>query len=115
MSRLPLTRHELQATFAYRRGESLTTAAFLSEVAALAAALPDRPYVVNLCADRYRFTVGFAAALVRGQTTLMPASQTSDFLARLEQGYPGLHQLTDESFDALPACAPASAVPAISS
>ena len=42
---------------------------------ALAARLPRKPYVVNLCEDRYAFTVAFAAALIAGQTTLLPPSR----------------------------------------
>ena len=49
-------------------------------MAALAARLPDRAHVVNLCTDRYRFAVGFAAALVRGQVSLLPPQRTPDFL-----------------------------------
>ena len=113
MADFHLARHDLRATFAYRDGCALSAADFLRDVAALAQALPERRYVINLCADRYRFTVGFAAALLRRQTTLMPPNHTADFLARLEQRYPDAVRLTDAAFDALPAGAPASGMPAV--
>jgi acyl-coenzyme A synthetase/AMP-(fatty) acid ligase len=48
-----------------------------------------------LCTDRYRFAVGFAAALVRGQTSLLPPNYTADFVSRLATRYPDLYCLTD--------------------
>lgn len=113
MADFAFARHPLCATFAYRSGRAIPTAEFLGDVAALAQALPERPYVVNLCADRYRFTVGFAAALVRRQTTLMPPNQTPDFLARLEERYAGAFRLTDAEFERLPAGARLSAMPKV--
>jgi hypothetical protein len=47
----------------WRGGRAVTVGAFLVEVAALAARLPDRAHAVNLCTDRYRALLGFAAAL----------------------------------------------------
>jgi acyl-coenzyme A synthetase/AMP-(fatty) acid ligase len=61
----------------------------------LATRLPDRPYMLNLCGDRYGFAVGFAAALLRGQVSLLPPNYTVDFVARLNAAYPGAYCLTD--------------------
>ncbi|MGH3850770.1 MAG: AMP-ligase, partial [Pseudonocardiaceae bacterium] len=61
---LPLLRgYGAGAVFAYRAGRSIGADEFLCDVARLAAMLPDCPHILNLCADRYRFVVGFAAAL----------------------------------------------------
>ena len=77
-------------------GERVATVAdFLADVAALAARLPERPYLVNLCTDRYRFTVGFGAALCRGQISLLPPQRTPDFLARLAACFSGVYGLID--------------------
>jgi acyl-coenzyme A synthetase/AMP-(fatty) acid ligase len=113
MTDLRLARHDLAATFAYRERGSISCAAFLADVAALARSLPKRRYIVNLCSDRYRFMVGFAAALVRRQTTLMPPNQTPDCLAHVASRYPDAFHLADGSFDGLGAAAPASAMPAV--
>ena len=48
---------------------------FKREVRAVAAALPDAGFAVNLCEDRYRFMVALCAAALRGQTTLLPPSR----------------------------------------
>jgi len=80
----------------YGSDRIVTVAGFLADVAALAERLPRRAHVVNLCADRYRFTVTFAAALVRRQTNLLPPQRTPDFLARLADAYPELYCLADE-------------------
>ena len=89
-------------TFAWRGGRQVTVPEFVADVAALAARLPDRAHVVNLCTDRYRFAVGFAAALVRGQVSLLPPQRTPDFLAQLAARHPGLYCLADEAVDGCP-------------
>lgn len=48
---------------------------FLAQVGVLAEALPATRYVVNLCETRHGFMLGFAAALVRGRTSLLPPGQ----------------------------------------
>ncbi|HLZ64825.1 MAG TPA: AMP-binding protein [Aliidongia sp.] len=71
---------------------------FLADVAALAVLLPEAGHVVNLCADRYRFTVGFAAALVRRQVTLLPSSEAAAPLEQLVRQYHGVYFLHDADF-----------------
>ncbi|MDP1635419.1 MAG: AMP-binding protein [Gallionellaceae bacterium] len=96
MAGIPLIRHNDPAgTFAWRGGEPIPVSQFLAEVAQLAASLPERSHILNLCTDRYRFAVGFAAALVCGQTSLLPPNYTADFVARLARRYSGLYCLTD--------------------
>lgn len=79
----------------FRRAE------FRSDIAALAARLPDRRYILNLCTDRYRFMVGFAAALQRGQVSLMPPNDAPGVLNALAEDYPDLYALTDTTRPAL--------------
>ena len=79
----------------FRRAE------FHSDVAALARRLPDRQYILNLCTDRYRFMVGFAAALQRRQVSLMPPSDAPGVLKALAEDYPDLYALTDTTRPAL--------------
>jgi acyl-coenzyme A synthetase/AMP-(fatty) acid ligase len=88
--------------FAWRGGRPVDALQFVADVAALAARLPDRAHVVSLCADRYRFAVGFGAALVRGQVSLLPPSRAPAFLARLAESHPGLYALADEAVDDCP-------------
>jgi acyl-coenzyme A synthetase/AMP-(fatty) acid ligase len=98
MLMIPLISHDHQAgVFAYCKGQPVSVAQYLSDVHRLAARLPDRAHVLNLCADRYRFTVGFAAALLRRQISLLPPNYTNSFVARLQHTYPELYCLTDEN------------------
>ncbi|HEX4763395.1 MAG TPA: AMP-ligase, partial [Usitatibacter sp.] len=53
----PLLAHAADAVFAWRRGKPVTAASFLADVMRAAEALPDEQYVLNFCADRYRFAV----------------------------------------------------------
>jgi acyl-coenzyme A synthetase/AMP-(fatty) acid ligase len=114
MSAFPLLRHDPGAVFAWRAGTAVTAGEFLADVAGLAASLPERRYAINLCADRYRFVVGFAAALQRGQTTLMAPNQTVDVLERLQRRYADTYCLDDAQVAAAPAASSQPQVPVIS-
>jgi acyl-coenzyme A synthetase/AMP-(fatty) acid ligase len=72
-----------------------SAAVFLSDVAGVAAALPDSPSVLNLLSGRYAFLVGFAAAMVRGQLTLLPQSRAPQTLRRIADEYADCYALTD--------------------
>ena len=85
-----------QAPVAWRRGEPISAARYLADVARVAAQLPARGPVLNLCADRYRFAVGFGAALVRGHTSLLPPTHGDEMLDQLRLAYPGLYLLSDQ-------------------
>lgn len=76
-------------------GRSVASGEFLQEIMSLAANLPDRPYMVNLCENRYRFLVAFAAAVFRGQINLLPPSRAPKVLQRVAEQYPQLYCLTD--------------------
>src|SRR5688572_7708561 len=92
----PLVRgYGATSTLAWRGGRRVSVEEFLGDVARLAAALPERGHLLNLCADRYRFAVGFAAALVRRQVNLLPPSETRHAIEGLARQYPDLYCLTD--------------------
>lgn len=96
MAEIPLIGHSDPGAIFACRGDSLVTVSrFLGDVRQLAAQLPDQPYILNLCSDRYRFAVGFCAALLRGQISLLPPNFTPDFVARLSSAYRGLYCLSD--------------------
>jgi len=80
---------------AWENGHPITCRRFLSEVATLADQLPEKPTVINLADDRYRFLVGFAAAMVRGQTTLLPPSRTPRVMAEIAREYGNSYCLVD--------------------
>lgn len=100
---IPLVSHrDPGAAVACRGGRVITAAEFARDVAALAAQLPRRRYLVNLCADRYRFAVGLGAALLNEQVSLLPPSQTPEMLKQLKAGYGDLYALADAAHDGLP-------------
>ncbi len=72
-----------------------TARQFLSDVAQLAESLSDRPTVLNLATSRYEFLVGFAAAILRRQLTLLPQSRAPQTLRRIAGDYPDSYVLSD--------------------
>lgn len=74
----------------------------MRDVAALARVLPEREYLLNLCVDRYRFAVGFAAALLRRQVNLLPPNETADLIGRLVSQYPDVYCLSDRASVPIP-------------
>jgi acyl-coenzyme A synthetase/AMP-(fatty) acid ligase len=79
----PLITHTPERTLAWREGGPISAAAFARDVLRLARALPEGRQLVNLCEDRYRFMVGFAAAMQRGLITLMPHTSTPGAINQL--------------------------------
>lgn len=80
---------------AWHEGSSIRCATFLSHVADCLKQLPDKQHVLNLCADRYRFLVGFAASLMRGQITLLPPSRVPKIIEQIGFAYPNCYAITD--------------------
>jgi acyl-coenzyme A synthetase/AMP-(fatty) acid ligase len=80
------------AVVAYAGGRAVTAATFAGDVRRVTAQLGQldrsRRYVVNACADRYRFAVVFCAALVDGRVNLLPSSRAPGALAELAARYP---------------------------
>ena len=85
-----------------RARQPISRRQFLSDAARLAERLPAHKFVVNLCTDRYRFMVGFAAALRREQITLLPANDMERTLDALASDYPDVYALTDTTRPRLP-------------
>lgn len=80
---------------AFGSGGGVALQDFLDEVRGLAALLPDRPFALNLCEDRHRFLVAFAAAAVRGQVTLLPPSRTRAAIDEVRARHPDSYCLGD--------------------
>ena len=100
MSTLPLiSGRGLDDTLAWLPDGPRRVRDFLADAAALAAILPAGGALLNVCNDRYRFAVGFAAGLVAGKLSLQPSSQSAETLARLHADFPDVVCLTDGDFD----------------
>jgi acyl-coenzyme A synthetase/AMP-(fatty) acid ligase len=101
----------------FHNGETAVSAAtFLRHCHALAAMLPagiqpagthpegaqpegaqvGGAHMINLCRDRYAFTVAFAASVLRRHVCLLTGERSAAALAALAQAYPGSYLATDE-------------------
>ena len=82
---LPLIKHkDLQAEFAIKNGKLITCADFLADIDCLMKVLPKSKYIINLCEDRYYFSVLFACALLRKQIIVLPNNNSLKSLQRLQ-------------------------------
>ncbi len=96
MTALPLICHtQPHAPLAWREGHMISAALFLQQAEALAARLPQGTHVLNLCTDRYHFALATAAALLRGQCSLLPSAQAPEVLRQLGALAPSLCCLHD--------------------
>lgn len=59
-----------------------------ADVHALASQLPNRPYLVNLCENRYLFCIGLLAAALRRQVCLLPPSSQIAVIEEIVRDYP---------------------------
>jgi acyl-coenzyme A synthetase/AMP-(fatty) acid ligase len=78
------------------RDWTITATNFLGMAHQLAKELPTGEYVANLCHDRLHFTLGLAAALLRGQVSLLTSDRSPERLRSLQDRYPGLYSLSDD-------------------
>ncbi|WP_445369316.1 AMP-binding protein [Methylomonas sp. BW4-1] len=79
------------APFALYNGQVVDRGKLWSDVAALAAQLPDQPYQFNLCENRYLFCLCLLAAAVRGQICLLPPAGQMAVILEILRDYPGAY------------------------
>ena len=92
---------DLAAPLAWRHGQAISAGQFIAEALALAEQLPAHGRPINLCHDRYHFALGLAAALLRGQTSLLPPNALPETLRQVPLDGAPAYLLSDD--DALPA------------
>ena len=63
----------------------------------LAVRFPPGRHVLNVCADRYHFMVGFAAAVLSGRVSLLPPTHTPEVVRHLATFAPDVFCLTDQA------------------
>ena len=96
MPTLPLLAHDSpDRIVAWCADGAVTSAQFLSEVGQLLALFPAGRHVLNLCRDRYRFSVGLAAAIVAEKISLLPPTQTPEAVCQIRDFAPDVFCLTD--------------------
>ena len=103
MRTLPLLPDALSATaIAYRNSRPVSRAEFLNDVLVLAACLPKTDHVLNLCKDRYCFSVALFAAISRGILSVLPNSTAPENIAALHVEVPDLVCLADQAISPFP-------------
>ncbi|HEV3106038.1 MAG TPA: AMP-binding protein, partial [Trinickia sp.] len=96
MPSFPLISHSsLDEPIAWRDGVPVPVRDFLVDVTKLAAILPHGQHVFNACKDRYRFAVGFCAALIAGKVSLLPSTRTRQAVRQLASFAPDTFCLHD--------------------
>jgi len=107
MSTLPLLTHAFdESIVAWRADGPVTRRQFLAEVQQLARVLPSAQYLINICSDRYRFSVGLAAAIVSDKISLLPSTHTPETLRQMRAFAQDVFCLTDnaDNDSELPQC-----------
>jgi acyl-coenzyme A synthetase/AMP-(fatty) acid ligase len=96
--RLPLLAvDDFARAFSWRDGREISAGEFLADVFALAERLPDARHALNLCEQRYDFLVAFCAAIVAGQTNLLPVARAPQAIDDVLRAYPNAYALGDTS------------------
>ena len=91
----PLLEQSLDRPVVIVDGRPVSRQGFVNDVLWWANVLPDKPYVINLCRDRYRFMLAFFAAGVRGHCTLLPPGQQPTHVHEIRALYPDAMILCD--------------------
>ncbi len=96
MPALPLVAHASpDSIIAWRADGAVTLRQFLAEVRQLVALFPAGNHLLNMCSDRYRFSVGLAAAIVAGKVSLLPSAHTPEVVRQIRGFAPDVFCLTD--------------------
>jgi acyl-coenzyme A synthetase/AMP-(fatty) acid ligase len=88
-----------QRILIWYRDQPLSHGQFIRQVQALASQLPQHRHAINLCNSPYLFLLGFAAALLRQQTNLLPPDRLSDTIRTVAADYPDCYVLTDTQLE----------------
>jgi acyl-coenzyme A synthetase/AMP-(fatty) acid ligase len=92
-------------TLIWHQGERISRGQFVHAAQQLADQLadqvPDATHAINLCNSRLAFMLGFVAAALRQQMTLLPPNQTEAAIKLLQEKYPRHHIMDDECMTSL--------------
>jgi acyl-coenzyme A synthetase/AMP-(fatty) acid ligase len=89
----------LGRSFAVGGTQTVSLELFLRQARALAETLPAGSHCLNLCEDRYRFILTFAASLMRGQPTMLPPSRAPSVILEMLERYPEAHCVGDDGLN----------------
>jgi acyl-coenzyme A synthetase/AMP-(fatty) acid ligase len=95
MAQLPLLADLNHGKWIVNDRGGLTQPEFLYRVHRLADRLPEHQYAIMLPRGGEEFLIGFCAALVRGQTALLPVNDSDIAIAELAVRYPDCYVMVD--------------------
>ncbi len=110
LSTAPLVDRSGEAPWAHAADRPIAVSRFARDALLCARNLPDRPWLINVCSDRYLFGVAFFAALLGGRVNLLPSQRSSEALNALRRRYPDSAIVADDTA-AVPAPSSNSADP----
>lgn len=90
----------LTRPIAWRDGRQISVEEFLRDVATVARSLPQGSAMIDLCEDRYRFLVAYAAALSVGHASLLPPTRAEQVVSEIETSHAGSYRSDDATVDA---------------
>ena len=93
----PLTNRKPDEIIAFGTAGAIRVDDFLAEAVALSRRLPAHSYAINLFTDRYQYLLGFCAAMIAGQCTLMPPNKLAATLALMGELFPDSYSLSDST------------------
>ncbi len=92
---IPLTDRTGDAVLFRLPGCCVRAEQFAADALRLADALPATGHAINLCAGRYAFAVGFAAALLRGHPCLLTGQRSPGQVQALAERFPASYAIVD--------------------
>ncbi len=95
MKRFPLLVPRDPGMWIFDHQGGLTQSEFLHRVHSLADELPARRHAVMLTKGRREFLIAFCAAMMRGQTALLPVNDTDGAVAELAGSFPDSYAMLD--------------------
>ncbi len=109
MSLVALASHRAGDAVLVGPAGAVDASTFFAQAAHLAQALPDARYVINLCETRHAFMLGYAAALMRGQVSLLPPGRARADWEALLGRYSRAYVLSEKAIAGVEAFTPAIA------
>jgi acyl-coenzyme A synthetase/AMP-(fatty) acid ligase len=88
--------HSPEAVLLWHDGRPVPAGVFLAQTRALVAELPAGGVALNLCEGRHAFMLAFAAALLRGHTSLLPPNRSVQAIREIAADNPGTYVLRDQ-------------------
>ena len=90
----------IDSTFCLSKQTSISRATLLAHAMSLSQKLPNKHYAINLCKDRYLFSVAYLAVFIREQVSLLPPNQANKTILTIKENYPDNYVLSDNKISA---------------